>query len=131
MTALPLLSEVEKELDENGQSAWRRLLEAEKLALAPSANAPVAKYNHLLVGARVIGFFILDFKKHGRNISFAECAHRKLVQQVHSCWTSTPAEEEECLKKLIDLGTQLQNHLIRACTLRVLLSLSTQSDHHD
>jgi len=58
MTALPLLSEVEKELDESGQGAWKRLLDAEKLALAPSANAlvaPVAEYNNLLVGTRVIG----------------------------------------------------------------------------
>jgi len=125
MTALPSLSEVEKELDESGQSAWKRLLEAEKLAITPSASAlvaTVAEYNNLLVGARVVGFFILDFKKHSRSISFAERAHRKLVQQVHSCWTPTSAEEGECLKNLIDLGTQLQNHLIRACMLRVLLS---------
>jgi len=124
MTPLPPLSEVERMLDVNGQSAWRRLLEAEMIALAPSANAPVkaAKYNSLLVGARVIGFFILDFKKHNRHISFAERAHRKLIQQVHSCWADTSVEEEECLKKVIDLGTLLQNHLIRACMLRVLLS---------
>ena len=110
-------------LDANGQSAWSRLLKAEKLALALSANAPVkaAKYNSLLVGARVIGFFILDFKSYNRNISFAERAHHKLVQQVPSCWADTSAEEE-CLKKVIDLGTLLQNHLIRACMLRVLLS---------
>jgi hypothetical protein len=116
MTALPLLSEVGNLLDANGQSAWTRLLEAERLALALSANTPVPKHNHLLVGARVIGFFALDFKKHDRNISFAECAHRKLVQRVHSCWAGTSAEEE-CLKKLIGLGTQLQNHLIWACML--------------
>jgi len=109
-------------LDANGQSAWNRLLEAEQLALALSANTPAAaKYNSLLVGVRVIGYFILDFKKHNRNISFAERAHRKLVQHVHSCWAGTSAEDE-CLKKVIDLGTLLQNHLIRACMLRVLLS---------
>ena len=123
MAPLPPLSEVERVLDANGQSAWNRLLEAEKLALALSANTPVAaaKYNSLLVGARVIGFFILDFKKHNRNISFAERAHRKFVQHVLSYWADTSAEEE-CLKKVIDLGTLLQNHLIRACILRVLLS---------
>jgi len=122
MAPLPPLSEIERVLDANGQSAWNRLLEAEQLALALSANTPVtaAKYNSLLVGVRVIGFFILDFKKHNRNISFAERAHRKLVQHVHSCWAGTSAEEE-CLKKVIDLGTLLQNHLIRAC-MRVLLS---------
>ena len=122
MTALPPLSEVEKWLDENGQSAWGRLLEAEKFALAHPGNAPSTKYNDLLVGARVIGFFVLDFRKHNRNISFAERTHHKLVQQVHSCWGSSSAEEEECLKKLIDLGTHWQNHLIRACMLRLLLS---------
>ena len=124
MTAIPLpsLSEVENVLDENGQSAWRRLLQAERTALALSANAPVAEYNDLLVGARVIGFFILDFRKHNHSISFAEHAHRNLVQQVHSCWASPSAGEEECLKKVIDLGCHLQNHLIRACMLRVLPS---------
>ena len=123
MTALPLpsLSEVKDLLDENGQRAWRRLLRAESTTLALSANAPVAEYNDSLVGARVIGFFILDFRKHSRNISFADRAHRNLVQQVHSCWTPS-AGEEECLKKVIDLGCHLQNHLIRACMFRVLLS---------
>ena len=124
MTALPLpsLSEVKNVLDENGQGAWRRLLQAERTALTLSANAPVAKYDDLLLGARVIGFFILDFKKHSCNISFADRAHRNLVQRVHSCWAPS-AEEEECLKKVVDLGSHLQNHLIRACMLRSLLSL--------
>ena len=123
MTAIPLpsLSEVKDVLEEHGRSAWGRLLEAEKTALAASTKGPVAKYNDLLVGARVIGFFILDFRKHNRTISFAERAYRNLVQQVHSCYGSSSATEEECLKKVIDLGSYLQNHLIRACMLRVLL----------
>ena len=110
-------------LDANGQSAWRRLLEAEEIALASSANAPdtVAKYNNLLMDARVIGVFILNFKMHSHNIPFAERAHHKLVEQVHSCWINTSAEEE-CPKKVIDLGTLLRNDLIRACMLRVFLS---------
>jgi hypothetical protein len=121
MTALPLLSDV-KVLDENGQSAWERLLEAEKTALALSTSAPVAKYNDLVVAARVIGFFILDFRQHNHGVSFAERAHRKLVQQVHSCWASS-AREEDCHMKVIELGSQLQNHLIRACMSSVALAL--------
>ena len=119
MTPLPPLSEVEGLLDANGQSAWRRVLEAEEIALASSANT-VAKYNDLLVDARVIGFFILDFKMHSHSIPFTERAHHNLVEQVHACWTNLSAEE--CLKKVIGLGTLLRNHLIRACMLRVLLS---------
>ena len=113
MTALPPLSEVQRALDENGQSAWGMLLEAEKTALALSANAPGPKHNDLVVAVRVIGFFILDFKQNNRGISFAERAYRKLVQQVHS------ARDH---KKIIELGSLLQNHLIRACMSRVLLS---------
>ena len=120
MAPLPPLSEVESSLDANGQSAWRRILEAEKIASSANAPVTVPEYNPLLVGARVIGFFILDFKKHNRSVSFAERAHRKLVQQVHSCWADMSTEEEECLKKVIDLGALLQNHLIRACMLQVL-----------
>ena len=126
LTVLPLpsLLELENLLDEDGQAAWRRLLQAERTALALSANAPVARYNDLLVSARVIGFFILDFKRNRDNISFADHAHLKLVQQVQSCWAPS-AGEDECLKKVIDLGSHLQNHLIRACMLRVLLSFSS------
>jgi hypothetical protein len=114
MTTLPPLFNVKGLLDANGRSAWERLLEAEKTALALSTNAPVAKHNDLVVAARVIGFFILDFKQHNHGVSFAEYAHHKLVQQVHSCWPSS-AGEEECYLKVIELGSQLQNHLIRAC----------------
>jgi len=108
-------------LDADGQSAWRRLLEAEMTALALSTNTPVARRNDLVVAVRVIGFFILDFKQNNRNISFAKRAHRKLVEQVHSCWGSTSAGEEDCHKKVIELGFLLQNHLIRACMSRVFL----------
>ena len=92
------------------------LLEAEKTALALSTDAPVPKHNDLVVAVRVIGFFILDFKQNNHGISFAERAYRKLVQQVHS------AREQDRHKKVIELGSLLQNHLIRACMSRVLLS---------
>ena len=119
MAPLPSLSEVESSLDANGQSAWRRIVEAEKIASSANAPVTIAEYNNLLVGARVIGFFILDFKKHNHDISFAERAHRNLVQKVNSCWADPSIEQEECLKKVIDLGTLLQNYLIRACMLQV------------
>jgi len=130
MTALPSLSEVEKELDESGQSAWKRLLEAEKLAITPSASAlvaTVAEYNNLLVGARVVGFFILDFKKHSRSISFAERAHRKLVQQVHSL-RQLRRENVSRISLTLALNCRTTSSGLVCCAY---CSLETQSDHHD
>ena|SRR5258708_1425821 len=119
MTALPPFSKVKELLDEDGQSIWSRLLEAEETAIRLSTTT---KASNLVVAARVIGFFILDFKKHNRGVSFAKSAHHTLVQQVHSCWASISASEEDCHLKVIELGSLLQNHLIRACMSRVLLS---------
>ena len=124
MTALPQLSDVATILDENGRSAWTRLLEAEKFALARSADAPASnKREDLIIAARVIGFFLLDFRQHARTVSFAERAHRKLVQAVHSCWMEATTTEDECHKKVIKLGFIYKDHLIRVCMSRILLAL--------
>lgn len=121
MTALSPLSEVERVLDEDSQSAWTRQLEAEKFALALPSTSHSIKRKDLVVAARVIGFFVLDFRKHNRNITFAERAHRKLVREAHSCWNSLDPEVD-CLKRVIELGFRLQNYLTRVCMSRLLLS---------
>ena len=92
-------------------------------------NAPSAKYNNLLVGAHVIGFFILDFRKYSRNVSFAERAHRKLVSQVHSYHVGRPRHLKENVSR-----SSLALVLICRTTSSGLVCceycfLETQSDH--
>jgi hypothetical protein len=118
MLPLPLLSEVESVLDPDGKSAWERLLGAEKTALALSAAAPATnKRDDLVIAARVVGFLVLDFRTQGRAGFFAERAHCTLVEAVHSCWRE-PGPEEDCHKKVIDLGFYYKNRLIQFCMSR-------------
>ncbi|KAJ7269741.1 hypothetical protein C8J57DRAFT_1323001 [Mycena rebaudengoi] len=101
-------------LNHEGKSVWPLILSAEKAAIR---NAPTSgpKYNDNLIGARVVGFLLLDMYQHPRH-SFGLNPYWRLVKEINSCATpinEDPQKDTEAQHTAIyNLGLLYRNHLI-------------------
>ncbi|KAJ6597186.1 hypothetical protein DFH09DRAFT_113574 [Mycena vulgaris] len=107
MFQLPSLQNLD--LDEEGCSLWPLILSAETEA---PANRLYAKYNDDLAGARVLGFFVLDFWER-RHQSLGIVPYTSLVREIN-CNPSTKEREEPGAQHEIiyKLGLFYRNHLM-------------------
>ncbi|KXN92709.1 hypothetical protein AN958_06987 [Leucoagaricus sp. SymC.cos] len=106
MIALPSLSECG--LDEKGLSIWKKLLEAERTALE-DANSSKAKYNDPIIGIRVLGFFMKDFRTHTQD--FGSTPYTRLCLEITSCFNQS--DDKAIYTALVELGLRYRNYLLR------------------
>ncbi|KAJ6597187.1 hypothetical protein DFH09DRAFT_1023840 [Mycena vulgaris] len=105
---LPSLQTVD--LDEDGCMLWPLIISAEKEALA---NRLHAKYNDDLIGARVLGFFVLDFWER-RHHSLGIVPYKCLILEINCALSTKEREEPMTQHKIIyELGLFYRNHLMR------------------
>jgi len=108
MSKLPSLSTVD--IDHEGQSVYTSILSAEEAALKKAPTTPGPKYNDNLIGARVMGFLLLDLWRH-QSHSFGLIPYKRLLTEISSCLRS--GTEEKVHAAIYDLGLFYRNHLLR------------------
>ncbi|KAF5359881.1 hypothetical protein D9756_003613 [Leucocoprinus leucothites] len=106
MTALPSLDECG--LEKTGLNIWKKLLEAEKTALEDTDSSK-AKYNDPLIGIRLLGFFLKDFRAHTPDFGLTPYAH--LCREITSCFNIS--DDEAIYDALVELGLRYRNYLLR------------------
>ena len=103
----------EVNLDFHGVSAWNLLLASEDTALKKDTRP--AKYRDELVGARVLGLFLLDFYKHSNYHQIGLIPYKRLVREVISYLAVSVTDDEAVFKTAFELGLSYHNHLMRVC----------------
>lgn len=98
-------------LDRKGLFVWPWLLAAEEKA---SVSQKGPKYQDELIGARVLGFFLLDFWERPDTL---QIAYQRLLLEVTSCIELSQTDSEAVFQRLFDLGLMYRNHLLRVCEL--------------
>ncbi|KAF5359877.1 hypothetical protein D9756_003616 [Leucocoprinus leucothites] len=106
MTSLPSLDECG--LDETGRSIWRKLLEAEKTALE-YIRSNKAKYNDPVIGIRILGFFLKDFRAH--TLGYGSAPYARLCREITSCFNKS--DDKAIYDALVELGLRYRNYLLR------------------
>ncbi|KAJ7094063.1 hypothetical protein B0H15DRAFT_799075 [Mycena belliarum] len=120
MSKLPSTQDVEESrlLDHEGLSIWPSVLNAEEASLREAPTKPIAKYNDKLVGARLLGFLLLDLW-HQKACSFGSIPYHTVVKQTTSCLSIgglvVDSDEEKAAQNvnIQMLGLHYRNHLFR------------------
>ncbi|KAJ7221793.1 hypothetical protein B0H12DRAFT_1151687 [Mycena haematopus] len=108
MSKLPSLSTVD--IDHEGLSVYTLILNAEEAALKKAPKTPGPKYNDNLVGARVLGFLLLDFWRH-QSHSFGLIPYKRLLAEISSCLGL--GTDKKVHAAIYELGLFYRNHLLR------------------
>ena len=98
-------------LDRKGLFVWPWLLAAEE-KVSVSEKGP--KYQDEHIGARVLGFFLLDFWVRPDTLKIA---YQHLLLEVTSCIELSQTDSEAVFQRLFkfDLGLMYRTHLLRVC----------------
>ncbi|KAJ6538582.1 hypothetical protein B0H10DRAFT_2436666 [Mycena sp. CBHHK59/15] len=115
-TPLSALPAADIAFDEDGVSLWHILLAAERVMIQESQ---ASQLKTLLVGVRVVGHFLCEFRKaRGNFLIGGKGPYHTLLKEIKSCQAlpSSAASRQElvaCYTKISDLGIHYQKHLIR------------------
>lgn len=112
MRALSSLDECRSEA--NGLSIWQNLLEAESTALN-DASRTNAKYTDPVIGIRLLGFFLKDFRDHAPDGYLRYTPYNRMEREITSCLDKP--DKKAIYDALVKLGLMYRNYLLRVCEL--------------
>ncbi|KAJ7072883.1 hypothetical protein C8F01DRAFT_973337 [Mycena amicta] len=109
---MKLLSVSEVKLGHDGLSVYEHILSAEQAAMDKGTQS-AAKYTYQddVIGARVLGFLLLDLWQHQKHY-FGLTPYLNLVKTISSC-LRTAKGSEDAHKAWCMLGLSYRNHLMR------------------
>lgn len=117
MRALSSLDECRSEA--NGLSIWQNLLEAESTALN-DASRTNAKYTDPVIGIRLLGFFLKDFRDHAQDGYLGYPPYNRMEREITSCLDKP--DKKAIYDALVKLGLMYRNYLLRVCELHDYLA---------